>query len=218
MIKNLLDVLVIILLFLIFGIIHSVLASKKIKLKIKSYAGELMAFYRLGYVTLSLLSLYLVYLLSPQPLYIVYDLNYPLDFIILIPQFLSLGGIIWALKYFCIKEFLGINQITRWMNDSYDQEELDEQMTLIIEGPYKYVRHPLYFFTILFLLFRPQMDLFYLTTFVCITTYFLIGSFYEEKKLVEKFGETYLKYQSEVNRLFPVNIFNPYGSKIIIEK
>jgi protein-S-isoprenylcysteine O-methyltransferase Ste14 len=211
------DVFVIIILFFAFGVIHSVLASAKIKLKIKSYAGNLMAFYRLAYVTLSLLSFYLIYLISPQPRNIVYDLNYPFDFIILVPQFLALGGIIWALKYFCIKEFLGINQVLRWINGNYNPEELDEQMTLIIGGPYKYIRHPLYFFTILFLLFRPEMDLFYLTSFVCITAYFFIGSFYEEKKLVEKFGESYIKYQGEVSRLFPSGLFSAYMSKIITE-
>lgn len=218
MIENLLDILVIILLFLAFGIIHTILASNKIKLKIKTYAGNLMAFYRLAYVILSLLTLYAVYSISPKPHFVIYDLNYPFDFIILIPQFLSLAGIVWTLRYFCIKEFLGLNQVMRLMNDSYEPEELDEHMSLIIGGPYKYIRHPLYFFSILFLVFRPEMDLFYLTSFICITAYFLIGSFYEENKLVEKFGKTYLKYQAEVSRLFPANIFRPYESEISIEE
>jgi len=47
------------------------------------------------------------------------------------------------------------------------------------------------------------MSLFYLTLFICIVIYFYIGSIYEEKKLVEKFGSEYRNYQEKVGRIFP---------------
>ena len=203
MIINLVDVLIILILFALFGILHSFLASKKIKTLIKKKFGDFIAFYRLAYIFISLLSFYLIYEIAPRPDANIYDLKYPFDFIILIPQLLALVGIFWSLKYFCVKEFLGLSQVSRWYYKNYDTEELDEHMTLIAEGPYKFVRHPLYFFSIIFIVSRPAMNLFDLTFIIGIIAYFYVGSFYEEVKLIDKFGEEYLQYQKSVPRLIP---------------
>ncbi len=196
------DVLIIISLFVVFSIPHSILASEKLKSGLVKKIGSLIAFYRLAYNLIALLSLYLIYELSPKPPVTIFDLSTPFDIIVLIPQLAALAGIFWAFKYICVKEFLGISQIKRYFQKGYSSE-LDEEMTLTIGGPYKYSRHPVYFFAIVFLMFRPTMDLFYLTFFVCIAVYFYVGSIYEEKKLVRHFGDIYLKYQKSVPRIFP---------------
>lgn len=210
------DVIIIVLLFAAFGYTHSLLASEKLKIQFKKIFGDLIAFYRLFYNFLSLLSFYLIYELSPKPHIIIYDLNNPYDLIILIPQLFSLAGVFWVFNYICFKEFLGLNQIKRFVEKKYTTE-LDEEFTLRIEGPYKYSRHPIYFFSITFLLFRPVMDLFYLTFFICIVVYFYIGSYYEEKKLVRQFGKVYEKYKQEVPRIFPVKFLKPYNQKSLVE-
>ncbi|MDH3267744.1 MAG: hypothetical protein OEM46_02700 [Ignavibacteria bacterium] len=214
--KPVVDVLIIIFLFTVFGYTHSLVASEKVKIQFKKIFGELIAFYRLFYNIFSIISLYLIYILSPKPHLIIYDLQNPYDLIILIPQFLSLAGVIWAFKYICFKEFLGLDQIKRFFEKRYTTE-LDEEFTLRIEGPYRYSRHPVYFFSITFLLFRPVMDLFYLTFFVCTVVYFYIGSYFEEKKLVRQFGEIYQNYKKEVPRIFPVKLFKPYKQKKFAE-
>jgi len=209
-----LDVIVIVLLFAFFGYTHSLLASEKVKFQFKNLFGDLIAFYRFLYNLLSVISLYVIYLLSPKPHIKIYDLQNPYDLIILIPQFLSLAGIIWVFKYICFREFLGLDQIKRFINKRYTTE-LDEEFTLRIEGLYRYSRHPIYFFSITFLLFRPTMDLFYLTFFVCTVAYFYIGSYYEEKKLVRQFGEVYENYRKEVPRIIPYKLFKPYNQKFL---
>jgi protein-S-isoprenylcysteine O-methyltransferase Ste14 len=211
-----LDVIIIFLFFALYSYIHSLLASIKIKTWFRKIFGDLIAFYRLLYNLFGFLSLYLIYLISPKPHIIIYDLPNPYDLITLIPQFLSLAGVFWAFKYICFKEFLGLDQIKRFFDKSYTTK-LDEDFTLRIEGPYRYSRHPVYFFSITFLLFRPVMDLFYLTFFICIVAYFYIGSYYEEKKLVGQFGEIYETYKKEVPRIFPVKLFKPYNQKVIAE-
>jgi protein-S-isoprenylcysteine O-methyltransferase Ste14 len=208
------DVIFIVILFAIFGYTHSLLASLKIKIWFRKTLGDLIAFYRLFYNLVGLLSVYLIYELSPKPHIIIYDLPNPYDLIILIPQLLSLAGVFWAFQYICFKEFLGLDQIKRFIEKRYTTE-LDEEFTLRIEGPYRYSRHPVYFFSITFLLFRPVMDLFYLTFFICIVAYFYIGSYYEEKKLVRQFGEIYENYKKEVPAIFPFKIFKPYNQKVI---
>ncbi|MGB5893082.1 MAG: hypothetical protein WBG58_02820 [Ignavibacteriaceae bacterium] len=210
------DVLIISLLFAVYAWIHSVLASNKVKESIKKNLGTLIAFYRLVYNLFAIVSLYLIYELSPKPHVIIYDLPNPYDVLILIPQFIALIGLLWSFKYICIKEFLGINQIERYILKKYSSD-LDEDLTLTIGGPFKYSRHPIYFFSIMFLLFRPTMDLFYLTFFLLIVAYFYIGSYYEEKKLVRSFGEIYKRYQKSVPQIFPSIPLRAYNAEEFAE-
>jgi methanethiol S-methyltransferase len=198
-----LDILLIIFAFAVFGFLHSYFASTRFKKKIAEKAGSLIAFYRIVYNLSFVVFFIVMYELLPHPDTKLYDLPTPWDLIILIPQFASVGGILWTLKYFSGQEFLGINQVIRYFRGEYNTAELDERLTLHIEGPYRFSRHPLYLFTILFLLFRPVMDIFYLTFFLCIVAYFYAGSFFEEKKLIEKFGEEYAEYRKSVPRIFP---------------
>jgi len=204
------DVLIIVALFTLYSIIHSFLASTEIKKSLRKHFGDLIAFYRLVYNIFSIASLYLLYEASPKPHLIIYDLPKPFDIIILVPQFAALMGIFWSFNYICVKEFLGLNQIKRYFNKSYNSE-LDEESTLTFSGPYKYTRHPVYLFSILFLAFRPTMDLFYLTFFLLIVVYFYAGSVFEEKKMRSQFGEDYINYQNAVPRIlpFPLKVYNP---------
>ena len=203
MIKYFGDVFLTFLMFGVFAFFHSLLASNNFKSKIVKKSGNLIAFYRLLYIIVSLITFWIVYNYAPHSDFFIYDLPHPFDLLILVPQFLSLAGLLWCLKFFSVKEFSGINQILRWKSGNYNINESDEQLTLRIEGPYKYSRHPVYFFSIIFLIFRPEMDLFYAGLLIAIISYFYIGSFYEERKLVEKFGERYIDYQKNTPRIFP---------------
>ncbi len=198
------EILLIILAFGLFGFLHSYLASDLFKEKLIREAGTLIAFYRIVYNIIALFSFYLMIEIVPHPDNNIYDLPTPWDLIILVPQLISLAGFLWTFRYFSGLEFIGISQATRWFRGEYKTEESDEILTLRIEGPYKYSRHPQYFFSILFLLFRPVMDIFYLTFFICIVGYFYAGSYYEEKKLIRTFGEKYLDYKKTVPRIFPI--------------
>lgn len=200
------DVVIIIFLFTLFGLSHTFLASNKIKERIAEKAGSQIAYYRLFYNVSSIIIFVVIYSVAPRPDVIVYDLHYPYDFIMLGLQVISLVGLVWSVKGVDGKEFLGISQLFRYYGNSYDVKDLDGKNELRVVGAAKYSRHPIYFFSILFLGFRPTMDLFYLIMFLCITLYFYIGSFYEEEKLVQRFGEAYKKYQSEVPRIFPLKI------------
>lgn len=201
-----LDVLIIVFLFLLFGVSHTILASNKLKENLVNVIGDKIAFYRLFYNISSLIILVALYEIAPKPNVIIYDLQYPLDIIVFSLQVISIIGFFWASKGIGIMEFLGINQIFRYFDKSYNTNDLDEKSFLKLDGAYKYSRHPIYLFSILFLGFRPTMDLFYLVMFISITFYFYIGSFYEEKKLVEKYGVEYKEYQKKVPRIFPIKL------------
>ncbi len=197
------DIILIVFLFFLFGVAHTFLASTKIKIAIVQKLGTKIAFYRLFYNISSLAIFISIYSVAPKPDIIVYDLQYPFDIITFVLQAASLIGLLWATRLMDLKEFTGISQIERYLRNEYKVEDLDERQTLKIEGAFKFVRHPIYFFSILFLGLRPTMSLFYLIMFVTIIIYFYVGSTYEEKKLIERFGDEYRQYQKKVPRLFP---------------
>lgn len=200
------EVIVLFILFSLYGLIHSILASEYVKQLFKKYFGRFISFYRLGYNMFAFIGLYFIWDFGPHPSLQIYKLQPPFDYLVLIPQIISLAGIIWCFKYINFKEFTGINQIERFFTKEYSDSDLDENYFLRIEGPYKYSRHPIYFFSIIFLLFRAEMTLFYLTMFISFTAYFYIGSHYEEKKMVRLFGDDYRDYQRKVPRIFPYKI------------
>lgn len=204
------EVLTLIILFSLYGFIHSVLASERVKIFFKKVFGKVIAFYRLLYNIFSFIGLYIIWDLSPHPSLQIYKLPNPYNYLVLIPQILAIAGIIWCFKYISFKDFLGLNQIDRYLKNEYTNDELDENYTLRIEGPYKYSRHPIYFFSIMFLLFRPEMNLFYLTVFTSFTVYFYIGSYYEEKKMIRLFGDEYRNYQKKIPRIFPIKLKNSF--------
>jgi len=76
---------------------------------------------------------------------------------------------------------------------------------LMIMGIHKYVRHPLYSGTFVFIwglwVLIPSASL--LITDIIITIYTLIGIRFEEKKLVNEFGEGYKEYQQQVPMIIP---------------
>jgi protein-S-isoprenylcysteine O-methyltransferase Ste14 len=81
-----------------------------------------------------------------------------------------------------------------------------KKLELIVEGPYSIVRHPLYVFSLIGaigigltsenILVLAALVIFYLS-------YYPLTIFVEEKKLVDKFGQTYLDYAKRTPRFLP---------------
>ena len=197
------QVLLIVFIFLLFAVPHSVLAAFDVKKRLKERIGDKIAFYRLFYNISSTILFIAVYYISPKPQLKIYDLQFPYDILIFAFQFLGVVGFFWAGSYVDLKEFLGVKQVVRYYKDEYRKEDLDEYHDLIQKGPFKMSRHPIYFFSIVNLGFIPAMDLFYLVFFICITAYFFVGSIYEERSLEKRYGIDYVLYKENVPRIIP---------------
>ena len=190
--------------FSVFALVHTVTASKWLKRLVAVSFPGFMPWYRLSYNFLALITLYIFYDISPKIGITIYDLPTPLDLVFAGLQFLCFTGMGWVFRYISGREFMGFSQPLRARKGNYRPlQDLDEVAPLRIEGPYRFSRHPLYLFCILFLALRPQMQVDYLFLVIVITAYFYIGSIFEERKLVEEYGETYLEYQKKVGRIFP---------------
>ncbi len=84
--------------------------------------------------------------------------------------------------------------------------EIKPNHKIIRHGPYKYLRHPYYLSIMLEVLGMPLIGnsfyAFYLALFAYVPLV-LIRTYFEECMMVNKFGETYAKYKSEVHAFFP---------------
>ena len=70
-------------------------------------------------------------------------------------------------------------------------------------GPYLWVRHPLYFFSLVLIWTAPVISSDRLLFNALWTIWIVLGSYLEEKDLVAEFGERYRNYQKTVPMLLP---------------
>ncbi len=76
---------------------------------------------------------------------------------------------------------------------------------LVTNGAYKYVRHPLYIVTFVFI-WSAFVLLPWLSSLICVvivTTYTVLAIPLEEKKLEMEYGDAYTQYKKRVPRLIP---------------
>ena len=175
------------------GIGHSLLASHTVKRRLEPRFGR---GYRLLYNLLAGLTflpvLGLVGLLTDRQLYRVPE---PWFWLMVVIQLAALCGAGITLLQTDILRFLGLRQLMT--PDSLPQNRLT------IAGAYAWVRHPLYFFSLLILWGNPVMTVNLLVFNLMCTGYFYIGAIFEERKLVSQFGPPYRAYQQQVPMLIP---------------
>ena len=85
--------------------------------------------------------------------------------------------------------------------------EIRDSHKLISRGLYNYLRHPIYFFTIIELISIPLISNSYYSLIFPIFCYIptlLLRIHYEEKALISKFGEDYLLYKQKCYGLLPL--------------
>jgi protein-S-isoprenylcysteine O-methyltransferase Ste14 len=75
-----------------------------------------------------------------------------------------------------------------------------------VRGPYRWVRHPLYFFTLVMIWTSPDITLDRLLFNVLFTGWIVVGTRLEERDLVAEFGEHYSVYQRHVPMLIPYKL------------
>lgn len=118
--------------------------------------------------------------------------------------FASLMGMIWAMRALRSFDTFGIRPILEHNLASHVRS-----ISLVIRGPYRWVRHPLYFFALVMIWCCPDVTVDRLLFNVLFTVWIVLGTFLEERDLVAEFGDTYLNYQRKVPMLIPYKLFRP---------
>jgi len=120
--------------------------------------------------------------------------------------FACLIGMVWGMRALQSFDALGIRPILGHNDASHAPS-----LSLTTQGPYRWVRHPLYFFTLVIIWCCPDVTVDRLLFNVLFTAWIVIGTFLEERDLVAEFGEAYVDYQRQVPMLIPYRLFNSNG-------
>ena len=184
-----------ILAIVLWGVLHSLLASTEIKDLLRRAIGDgFMKSYRLLYNIYAVISfLPILYLMVTLPDLILYQVFPPNSYWMRVGQGASLFFLIVAAFQTDLLSFIGLRQLF----------EAEKTGRLITKGLYHYVRHPLYTFSLLILWLSPKMTLNSFIVYIALTLYVLIGIIFEERKLLREFGQDYANYRAITPMLIP---------------
>lgn len=194
----LLSAIIILLVFTVYAVVHSLLASLRVKALAEQWFGiNARRWYRLGYVVFVSITLLpivsLTVVLPSLQLYII-----PMPWVIgtTLIQALAVMGVLIVVGQTGASRFLGFAQLSEPVERVHPPD-------FVAYGWYARVRHPLYLFSLFVIWLTPLMTTNILALNLGMTAYFLIGSIFEENKLVHEFGETYRRYRQSTPRLLP---------------
>lgn len=181
----------------VYGVVHSLLASNGIKnLARRLFGSHVDRWYRLAYNIFALISLLPVLalpaLLPDKTLYVVAP---PWVYLTLLGQVLAVGLLIVGFLQTGVWSFLGFRQLVA--GDGKGGTRLE------VRGLYRYVRHPLYTAGLLFIWMTPVMTINVLALYLGLTIYIVIGAYLEEGRLVQEFGAAYEDYKKGTPMLVP---------------
>lgn len=192
------------LLFLLFCSAHSLMASVRFKKWLFDKAHWLTSVYRLIYNLLALL-LFALWVFSLPADRIIYRMDGMLFWMMIAVQVFFFLIALKALLSQNGLTFLGITQLARKLRHNTNPGYLDEpeRGRLVTSGIYGFVRHPMYTFVMLVMICSPVMTANLVYAIFLFALYFWIGTIFEEKNLVKRFGEDYKTYQKSTGRFLP---------------
>jgi len=183
---------------IMWGVVHSLLASHTVKDFIRGLSGPLAfdRLYRFSYNFFALASLFpIASMLLVLPDRALYSIPAPWMYLTTIIQGLSLMLLVSTLMQTDPFDFIGLKQLT--------EIGPARPPALVIDGWYAYVRHPLYLGSLVLIWLIPAMTVNRLALIVVATLYFIIGAYFEERKLLRDFGGQYAEYRARTPMLFP---------------
>lgn len=111
---------------------------------------------------------------------------------------LAAGGMAWGASVLHSFDPLGLQAIR-----AHGRNRESPAPRLAIRGPYRWVRHPLYSFSIVMIWSHPDFSVDRLLFNLLWTAWIFGATYLEEADLAAVFGEPYREYQRRVPRLFP---------------
>ncbi|MEW6071994.1 MAG: isoprenylcysteine carboxylmethyltransferase family protein [Planctomycetota bacterium] len=84
---------------------------------------------------------------------------------------------------------------------------------LVVRGPYRFVRHPLYLASLLVIWAGPELSADRLLLDILFTGWILVGAKLEERDLEDELGDAYRRYREAVPMLLPWRIPDAIGAR-----
>jgi protein-S-isoprenylcysteine O-methyltransferase Ste14 len=182
----------------LFGGLHSFLASRRFKRWLqRRYSPGIMRWHRFAFSILGGLTILpgvaLVYWLPDRT---IYTLERPFSGWLIFLQLLGLIGLVYGVQQTGFFNFIGLDRVL-------DPAAVNRPPRLVTDGLYRLVRHPLYSCSMLILWAAPTLTWNRLALNLGVSLYFIIGSIFEEHKLRDEFGAAYVEYKRRTPAFLP---------------
>jgi len=181
-----------------YGGLHSLLASRRFKAALEQRFGlKAMRWHRLIFSIiggLTFLPALAMVIWLPDKL--AYAVPYPVSSWLRLLQLIGLIGLAYGVLQTGFFNFIGLDR-------ALDPAVLQRPPRLVTNGLYRHVRHPLYTCALLLIWATPTMSWNNLGLNIGITAYLIIGSIFEEQKLMDEFGEAYADYRRRTGAFLP---------------
>ena len=182
---------------LLWGGLHSILASQQFKAFVRRTLGAKSdRYYRITYNLFAVLSFILVLIVAvvtpDRTLYIVPS---PWVGLMVIIEFLAGAALLTGIIQTDVLDFLGFRQLRG--------PKYRKPSRLVKDGLYRYVRHPLYSAGLVFIWLLPFMTVRVLVINLALTVYVIAGAYAEERKLRSRFGPEYRDYAAVTPMFIP---------------
>ena len=179
--------------------LHSALISLPVTEYLKRKLGERFRFYRLFYNAFSLATLIPLLRYSAsvrqEPIFRWEGALGIIPYLLLVT---GIGLFIIGGRNYSLFQFLGISQIKRGAGN----HSMSAYNSFVVSGIQRMIRHPWYLGGIM-IVWSGDLSLSTILTNLVISSYFVIGTILEERKMVREFGESYREYQRNVSMFFP---------------
>jgi len=187
----------------LWGLIHSLSASLGFKDYLRrTLGGRFMKSYRLLYNIVAVISAApVLYLMAVLPEKVLYQVPPPWSYLMLAGQGISAFFLLVTVVQTDLLSFAGLRQLI----------EEEKRGRLVTDGLYRFVRHPLYTFSLLLLWLSASVTVNSFVVYLALTLYVLVGAFFEERKLLREFGKDYASYREVTPMLIPG--FRLHGNK-----
>lgn len=115
---------------------------------------------------------------------------------------ISIIGTVWGMWALRSVDMFGLDAVIKNQSNSPATAK-----PFSVRGPYRWVRHPLYLFTIVIFWSNPEITTDRLLFNIMWTIWVIAGTKLEERELVADFGDDYRSYQKTVPMIWPRSIF-----------
>jgi len=184
------------LLSLLFFVQHSGMIRASFRTWLSSVAPK--GYHPLIYAIASGVTLTAVMLLWQTPQTVLFQFQGLLRWLPRAVSLLAIAGFVWGFRALALFDTFGLVPL---MARSRGKDL--QPPTLVVRGPYLWLRHPLYFFTMVLIWSVPDMSSDRLLFNSLWTFWIVVASFLEERDLVVAFGDEYRNYQEIVPMLLP---------------
>lgn len=183
---------------LIFFLQHSLLIRKNVRDRLLKIIPDL---YYCAFYAITSGAALLIMILFWQRTVVIASAEGLIYWLLRLSFILSTAGFYWGVKALGTFDPFGVLKIKLTMRNKEPKIA-----PLAIKGPYRWVRHPLYFFSLIMIWACPDLTYDKLLFNSMWSLWIFIATMLEERDLVREFGSGYREYQKKVPMLIPYKI------------